>query len=526
MKTSLKKVTFFISISILLAIIAYFSLPFFLSGLIEKRIVATIEKFKAAGIEIHYDSLRTLPDRVIFDRLEINIHPETNTCNNQEPNAKINKLEISGFHVIPLLLKHSLQLDSVVVTNPIVYHQRITKKGDQKKEKKALRDILIHHLLISEGSVNFIDSGLCEPSIRVNFESKITGLSVHDLNLDSARWDTQSATVAKLTIALPFDFYTFKIREVSYNSVEQTFNVDSIQIMPDFNKHMFALKSKHQTDRIEGYIPSIKAAGFEIKSEQRPLFHVSSLNLNFNLDVFRDKRYPFKNKLKLLPVRYLHTLPVFIQIDTVRLTKSYIAYEEFQEDGAAPGKVFFDKLSCKILNVSNHSNKEAVMEATSSFMDKGLLTAHLTFPASPGKPYSVKGKLTNFPLPAVNSMLTTAAHAEISKGNLEELNFQFKYNDVRSDGTVELSYTDLKMTSLLKKKEKVPNRIVTFILRLVVKKDMDDNLPTDKKDGTIQFYRDTHRSVFNYWWKSILSGIKSVYNMDKITDTDGSKKKK
>jgi hypothetical protein len=217
---------------------------------------------------------------------------------------------------------------------------------------------------------------------------------------------------------------------------------------------------------------------------------------------------------------------VFIQVDTVRLTKSYIAYEEFQEDGTAPGKVFFDKLSCNILNVSNHSNKEAVMEATASFMDKGLLTAHFTFPVSPGKPYSVKGKLSDFPLPAVNSMLTTAAHAEISEGNLEALDFHFQYNDSRSDGKVELNYTDLKMTSLLKKKEKVPNRILTFLLRLVVKKDMDDNLPTDKKNGTIQFYRDTHKSVFNYWWKSILSGIKSVYNMDKITDTDGSKKKK
>jgi hypothetical protein len=345
MKTSLKKVTFLISISILIAVIAYFSIPFILSALIEKRIVATIEKLKAAGIEIHYDSLRTLPDRVIFDVLEINFHSELNTCNNQAPGARIKKLEISGFHVVPLLLKHSLQLDSVVVTHPVVFHKRITKKVGQKKEKNSLKNILINYLFISDGSVNLIDSGLCKPSIQMKFESKMTGLAVHDLNRDSAQWNAQSATVKNITIALPFDFYTFKIREVSYNSVEQIFNIDSIRVTPDFNKHIFALKTKHQTDRIEGYIPSIKATGFEIKREQRPLFHISSLNLNFNLDVFRDKRYPFKNKLKLLPVRYLHTLPVFIQVDTVRLTKSYIAYEEFQEDGTAPVKVFFDKLS-------------------------------------------------------------------------------------------------------------------------------------------------------------------------------------
>jgi hypothetical protein len=525
MKTSLKKVTFFISIFILIVISAYFATPYLLSGLIEKRIVATIEKFKAAGIEIHYDSLRTLPDKVIFDRLEINIHPETKTCDNQEPNAKITRLEITGLHVIPLLLEHSLRLDSIVVSHPVVFHQRVAKQNNKQREKEALRNVLVKHLVVNEGFVNFIDSGLCEPSIRVSFEGKMNGLSVEDLDLDSAQWNTQSATASRVKIALPFDFYTFKIREVSYNALEQIFNVDSLQITPDLSKHMFAVKTKHQTDRIEGYIPSLKATGVEIKPET-PRFHVASLNSNFHLNVFRDKRYPFKNKLKLLPVRYLHSLPFSIQIDTIRLAKSYVAYEEFQEDGSEPGKVFFDNLTCKILNVSNCSTKEALMEASASFMNKGLLKANFIFPSSPEKPYSASGKLTDFPLPAVNSMLTTAAHAEISQGNLEELKFRFVYNDTRSNGTLELNYTDLKMTSLLKKKEKVPNRILTFLLRLVVKKDMDDNLPTDKKTGTIQFYRDKHKSIFNYWWKSILTGVKSVYNVDKIADTDGNKKKK
>jgi hypothetical protein len=38
----------------------------------------------------------------------------------------------------------------------------------------------------------------------------------------------------------------------------------------------------------------------------------------------------------------------------------------------------------------------------------------------------------------------------------------------------------------------------------------------DKRKGNIGFDRDTKRSVFNYWWKSVLSGIKSAYNLDKL----------
>jgi hypothetical protein len=320
------------------------------------------------------------------------------------------------------------------------------------------------------------------------------------------------------------EFYTIKVKEIKYNSGDQLFNIDSIQIIPEYDKKIFALKSERQIDRIEGHVPFIKATGFQISATQKLLLQISGVDVSLNLNIFRDKRYPFRNKEKKLPVRFLHSLPFLVQIDSIRLTKSYVAYEEVQEDGNEPGKVFFDKLKGKIYNVSNTSEKEGSMEASAQFMDTGLLKATFTFPVSPDKPYTIKGTLIDFELPAINSMLTTAANAKISEGTLDELKFHFSYNDTRSDGSLELNYTDLKMTSLLKKKENVPNRVLTFLLRLVVKKDMDENLPTDKKTGTVLFYRDKRRSIFNYWWKSVLSGVKSVYNLDKITNTQGKKK--
>jgi hypothetical protein len=40
----------------------------------------------------------------------------------------------------------------------------------------------------------------------------------------------------------------------------------------------------------------------------------------------------------------------------------------------------------------------------------------------------------------------------------------------------------------------------------------------------VEFYRDTRRSIFNYWWKSVFSGIKSAYKLDKLPIKNGEQK--
>ena len=64
---------------------------------------------------------------------------------------------------------------------------------------------------------------------------------------------------------------------------------------------------------------------------------------------------------------------------------------------------------------------------------------------------------------------------------------------------------------------------MTLILNaFIVKKEMN----AEERKGVILFYRDNRKAIFNYWWKSLLSGIKSLYNLDRVMDIDGKKKKK
>lgn len=151
------------------------------------------------------------------------------------------------------------------------------------------------------------------------------------------------------------------------------------------------------------------------------------------------------------------------------------------------------------------------------------------------KPASMKGSLSNFPMALLNDILQPQAKVKIESGTISKLTFNFKFNDIRSDGTVDLSYKDLKVISLRKarKKEKkrkdtedvVKNEVLSFVLNIFIKEDAGKAVTGEKKTGTILFYRDRKKAIFNYWWKSLFSGLKSSFNIENDA-AQGKKKKK
>ena len=298
--------------------------------------------------------------------------------------------------------------------------------------------------------------------------------------------------------------------------------MDSFLIVPDFSKATFALKTGSQTDRLTGSVPLIEISGVEIETYKDLAFRAPHASLNIELSVFRDKRFPLSAvRIKTLPSQILNNLPFKFQVDTLKLLESSIVYEEYPSDSNESGIVSFKGLTALVTNASNMSHENMVMHARARFMNAGDLTADLTFPPNPRAPYTAKGSLSNFNLPDINPMLIPAARTEIKVGWLKSLTFEFVYNDYRADGLLTMNYTNLEVISLTKHLgNRSTNKLMTMILQaFVLKKDMDKN----KRQGTILFYRDSHRSVFNYWWKSILSGIQSLYNLDRIMDTHHNK---
>jgi hypothetical protein len=224
------------------------------------------------------------------------------------------------------------------------------------------------------------------------------------------------------------------------------------------------------------------------------------------------------------------------------LNKSYVSYEEFQDGADSTGYVFFDNLYATIHNVDNTSysiSGETQLTAKGSFMGQGDIRVKAVCPWNKERKNTIKGAIENFKMSSINTILEPVAQIRVESGYLHSLDFQFAYNDKHAQGEIALNYNDLKLTTFKEVNSKKNDKeseaddeepemkkdgLKSFILNaFIIRKNMDEKVPEEKRTGIISFNRDPRKSVFNYWWKSVFSGVKSAYHIDKLEERKAKK---
>nr|PZN48322.1 MAG: hypothetical protein DIU61_18975 [Bacteroidota bacterium] len=233
---------------------------------------------------------------------------------------------------------------------------------------------------------------------------------------------------------------------------------------------------------------------------------------------------PFiKNHTEPLPMSRLQELPLAVRIGSADIVNAHIVYEEFPEEGSQSGSIVFDNMYAHfdgIDNRDNRFNRFINLDVNTRFMKSGHLKARFAFPLNPRNHYYAEGTLDNMELTQLNPTLENLAKVRIESGTMNTMHFNFDYNDDVSNGSVMMLYENLEMMAL-KEKNNVEEKdgLKSFILNvLFARKNKNDEVKTAKRDGTISFERDKKRSIFNYWWKSLATGIKSGNSINEILD--------
>ncbi|HMI65473.1 MAG TPA: DUF748 domain-containing protein [Cyclobacteriaceae bacterium] len=517
-KTTKSRRSLFALLLVILVVPVYFIGRAIIFSRIEKAIISQLEVLRLEGVLVQYDSMKTdwWKQTVVITGLEVKVNGTKDSLS--FAGATIPTASLKGIKFLPLLLKHELHFDAIFLDHPALRAMNDFRMPARQKETKEnfIQGIRIGLLRIDSGAVELIDSTSHGSIATVHLSLDSRNLSIHFINKGSPTWTIGEVMASDVKASFPTHSYNMTIKQARYSDVEKILNADSIQISPLYDKAEFARRAGRQIDQFSCSIPVIQATGFEIGKTQpgRPSsYAVHQVNLRFRLEAFRDKRIPRETRTAtVLPVHFLQELPFQLQIDTLAVSDSYVSYEEFPQKGEASGKVFFNGLQAGITNISNTSSQGATMRIHTRFMNSGDLNATFTCPAEAQKPYTVKGSLSNFSMPEINPMMVAVAHAQFESGEMQEMKFHFQYNEYRSDGEVELSYTNLKVRRLKKNQEILENKLVSFLVNMFVKDDLDKSDTREKRTGSIQMVRDSQRGIFNYWWKSVFSGVKSVYH--------------
>jgi hypothetical protein len=512
-----------------------------IKGKLEEQFIA----LSASGYLVKYDSIMvdSKKNEVIIHRLSIKRTLDSALCGSTDfITAKC--IRASGFRLLPLLFKRHLSFASIAVDSPkMMIHKNFFSRSNPASTERKEFAIKIDRLSLPGLLFEFMDSTICVPEFRYRSNNEVNDFVLAFYKDRDAYFNISKFLADSIRLDFRDELYTFKVFQLRVDQTEKTFQLDTLQIIPHYPKIAFGKKAGREVDRFEGTIPYVNLYGFTISQRDSINVTVAKLTTQFFLKAFRDKRLPFKNPYKRLPVDALTRLHVGLKIDSVVVNKSYVEYEEFAQDADSAGRIFFDNLYASIKNIDNRSSArsgEATLVAEGLLMGDGKLHVSGTCPFDPAKDYEINGTLAGMDLRELNEMLEPQLKTRIESGTLNSLAFNFHYDNNASLGQLQLNYNDLRVATFrnenrvmkkVRKKQKKGEQVdeqdelkkksslKTFVVNtFILKKDLDGKDPKEKRTGTISFQRDKHKAIFNYWIKSLLSGLKSAFNIDKLQD--------
>ncbi len=432
---------------------------------------------------------------------------------------KVKQVQFTGIHIFPILFKGDIIINKVLIDEPGVSISKQTNFTSSDKESS--RKIKIRKLEVENGRLmmNESDSAKNDTAVYLQINTDVWNLNI---NSKTKKFIFQNHSFKRIRLSLNNSNYSFSNK--LYRAAFDTLNFDS----QESNLLMLNFRLKSEYPKYElAHVKGVETDWFDISLDSFALNNIQPKSLledslliidettlhGLELHAFRDKRLPFPKKPDTkLPMQMINSLPVKIHTDTILLNNSYIDYTEHRQNKDKAGIIKFHAVNASITNLSNIDSLitgKTTMKASAKVMNRSVLKSEFIFPNTRySEKYNVTGTMQPIKIEAFNPMTVPVASVRVESGQTKTVDFNFYYNNERSYGDMIFEYENLEVMLLTKENDSPKNIISFFANAVVIKK---DNLKTNKSfnKGTISFERDKKKSIFNYWWKSLLSGIKT-----------------
>ncbi len=448
--------------------------------------------------------------------------------------ASASEINLSDFSLFSFLFKKDLIISKMELVNPSGYIFRNKTLGhDQLKHtskkfsfysliQKYIHSLQIKSIEISDADIQiYNDISDTDPFIG----SKKNGLNISNLQINKSidetgklfLADSMNLVLNNIAYKTSDSLYSISIKQLHASYIDSQLTMDSFEVAPNYSKKEFANKAGKQTDRFHISATRLNFSHMDVKSFfESNWFIANTLKIDsLNISAYRNKN-DIRSPVKAKSVQQLLTsIPIYTVIDSIQVQNAKITYEEVAEGASKAGIVYFNDLDAVITGITSDTSlfsKYASLQlnASTKFMNEGKLTVHYTFPLNTEKMvFDCSGKMTDIPMPAINPILEPNAKISIKGGQIDSMIFSFHANEFGSKGKLKLIYHQLKIEFINKeKKAGIIRELFSFLTHQLVIK--EDNPAKEKpvRQTEINYKRDPTRFIFNYSWKSLLSGIK------------------
>jgi len=468
--------------------------------------ISKIEKLKYDTLDVDIAA-----KRVVFKGL-------TYSTDDNNLETKASQVEIKGIRIYQLIFTGKVSLKQIKVDDAIVvYRVREKKKKEQKSNSKEMPELQLDELIIENSHVQLKQGDKEKDFLSVDFDLVINEVDQATLKQPTNFLDKLTTFNShNLRFITKDSIYRVGASSLRYAKTNNALQMDSIFVSCNYDKFKLGKIVGHETDWIKLNMDSARVESTDLKNLILNK-HANKVTLHKpQLNVFLDKRLPFpEGKRPKLLKEMLAEKSASFSIDSILIDDADIVYEEYVKKAEGPGVVSFNKLSGHISNLYSANKKHQVpprLIAKCDLLNTSKLYADVSFPLKPNDLTIVKGKLEAMDLTAFNTMMKYVAFTEIEQGRLNSLDFEFSYDQKTSNGKMNFAYEDLKIDFLNKDDAKTGgffNEVKGFLANTFVVNSYNSYDSGKFRVGEISYERNMKKSMFNFWWKSILTGFQS-----------------
>ncbi len=436
-----------------------------------------------------------------------------------------------------VLFNRDLRIEEITILHPEItlnHHPDLQAKrrpgnnsiSSHPELRTPFRSMEIGSVVLTDGVFHY-KNGEIESSTRMNLDrinTTITGFkydSSHSQKKTSTLFfcndiDLQTGGYSLLT---KDSMNTLSITGLHLSTGNSTLAIDSFALTPNYSDSMYSRKMGYQTDRMEIRTGMIEMERLDFKTllEERKIVAGLVYIDGLTLDDYRDKRVEFPIwKRPPMIQQAIREIALPMVIDTLSLSNGKVTYRE--QTGKEPGMIFFDGMTALARNLTTDSllisrGAELIANGSTYLMGKAKVDGEFRFPLqSPADTFYFHGKAGRVNMTLFNPMVSRVAPVRIKSGVVDSVNIHWmRGNGIYANGLLDLYYHDLQV-ELLKEKRKFWNRTGTDLLQLLVNMAVPQENPGYfgiHKSGYIWNKRDDEKGFFNFFWKSLLTGLKS-----------------
>jgi hypothetical protein len=312
------------------------------------------------------------------------------------------------------------------------------------------------------------------------------------------------------------NLYAIYSKKILASFSNSSIHVDSLKLIPTYNKILFADKAIYQTSRTEFYAANIKVKHFDynllIKNK---IINIKKVEMNdCSIDIYRDNTRPLKLENRPSLQTIIKQIPILCSLDTIEVKNGKLNFEALNPKANTIGTISLNKIKVSVYGITNDSinftETQSVKATINGYiLDKGNFTESYIFPLKANTElFYCSGSVSSMPLSSFNSIIASSKQLVFKSGEIDTISFSFKAERNYSNGTMTFKYHDLRIEVLNQKNtNSIKSDVSTFLLN---KYKIEKSNPLKNKKiriSKLHVKHNPYRYFLFYSMQSILSGI-------------------